>query len=180
MAMHQHLNYFTKTSLSYILNSVGFEIISVDNAGYGGSIYAIGQKKNSLRINYSNKEDIQDYNNFVLKAKKTINNFKKVSENIFNDSNRSLGYYIPLRTLPYLSFLSHNDYRFFDDTTHWYNCVFDGSSVPIENFSDLIKSPTTDIVIMSLTFGDIIKKKLKENFGERIKITTLKDLMVNT
>lgn len=179
MAMHQHLNYFTIKSISYILSSVGFEVITVDEAGYGGSLYAIGQKKNSIKKNYLDKAEHLEYDNFILNAKKTIDNFKKVSEKILNESNRSLGFYIPLRTLPYLSFLSHyNNYRFFDDTIHWHNCVFDGSKVPIENFSDLMKNPTTDIIIMSLTFGDIIKNKLTKNFGDKIKIITLKDLIV--
>ena len=178
MAMHQHLNYFTKKSISYILNSVGFEVITVDQAGYGGSIYAIGQKKNSVKKNYSDKVEPSEYNNFIFMAKKTIDNFKKVSENILNDSDRSLGFYIPLRTLPYLSFLSNYDYRFFDDTIHWHNCVFDGSKVPIENFSDLMKTPTTDIMVMSLTFGNIIKNKLTKNFGDKINTITLKDLTI--
>jgi hypothetical protein len=179
MAMHQHLNYFTKKSLSYILNSVGFDVISLDNAGYGGSIYATAQKKSNTKKNYMTKAKDNSYKNFVLRAKKTIDNFISTSENIINDPKRSLGYYVPLRTLPYLSFLNHNsnnNYRFFDDTFHWHNCVFDGINIPIESFSDLISRPTTDIILMSLTFEDIIKKKLQETFGKSINVMTLKKL----
>ena len=179
MAMHQHLNYFTKKSLSYILNSVGFNVISVDNAGYGGSIYATAQKKFNTKKNYMTKTKDNSYKNFLIRAKKTIDNFKSTSENIINDPKRSLGYYVPLRTLPYLSFLNHNNnnYRFFDDTFHWHNCVFDGVNIPIESFSDLISRPTTDIILMSLTFEDIIKKKLQKTFGKKINITSLKKLI---
>jgi len=179
IAMHQHLNYFTKKSLSYILNSVGFDVISVDNAGYGGSIYATAQKKSNTKKDYMNKAKDNSYKNFVLRAKKTIGNFKSTSENIINDPKRSLGYYIPLRTLPYLSFLNHNHnnyYRFFDDTFHWHNCIFDGVNIPIESFSDLINRPTTDIILMSLTFEDIIKKKLQKTFGKNLNVMTLKKL----
>lgn len=179
MAMHQHLNYFTKKSLSYILNSVGFDVISLDKAGYGGSIYATAQKKSNAKKDYMTRAKDNSYKNFVLRAKKTIDNFKSTSENIINDPKRSLGYYIPLRTLPYLSFLNHNsnnNYRFFDDTFHWHNNIFDGVNIPIENFSDLINSPTTDIILMSLTFEDIIKKKLQETFDKSINVMTLKKL----
>ena len=65
----------------------------------------------------------------------------------------------------------------FDDTFHWHNCVFDGLNIPIESFSDLISRPTTDIILMSLTFEDIIKKKLQKTFGKEINITSLKKLI---
>lgn len=177
MAMHQHLNYFTKKSLNYTLSLVGFDVISVDSAGYGGSIYATCQKK-TKKNDFRTKTKDNFYKNFIIRAKKTIDNFKSISENIINDPNRSLGYYIPLRTLPYLSFLNHNNnYRFFDDTSHWHKCVFDGMDVPIENFSDLVKFPTTDIILMSLTFEDIIKKKLQNNFGKTLNVISLKELI---
>ena len=177
MAMHQHLNYFTKKSLNYTLTSVGFDVISVDSAGYGGSIYATCQKKSNIN-SFMNKTKDNSYKNFIIRANKTIDNFKSISENIINDPKRSLGYYIPLRTLPYLSFLNYNNnYRFFDDTSHWHKCVFDGVDISIENFSDLIKFPTTDIVLMSLTFEDIIKKKLQKNFGKALNVISLKELI---
>ena len=49
--------------------------------------------------------------------------------------------------------------------------------VPIENFSDLVKFPTTDIILMSLTFEDIIKKKLQNNFGKTLNVISLKELI---
>ena len=89
-----------------------------------------------------------------------------------------MGFYVPLRALPYISKLEvYDGFRFFDDTDHWHMNAFDGIDVPIENFEDLNRNPVTDLVIMSLTFGERIKTKVFEQFNSKINVLTLSDLI---
>ena len=70
----------------------------------------------------------------------------------------------------------YSGFRFFDDTSHWHQHFFDGIDVPIENFQDLVQRPVTDLVIMSLTFGDVIRNKVRKEFGDKVNVTTLGEL----
>jgi SAM-dependent methyltransferase len=177
MAMHQHLNYFTEASLSAVLRNAGFEVVSVDKAGYGGSLYAIGRKRRNAVI-VEASDGGRDYENFSSHAEQVIASFCEYSDRVMSDSKRTLGFYVPLRTLPYISRQGvYEGFRFFDDTGHWHMNVFDGVNVPIENFGDLKRNPVTDLMIMSLTFGDVIRNKVLKEFGARINVVTLGDLI---
>jgi 2-polyprenyl-3-methyl-5-hydroxy-6-metoxy-1,4-benzoquinol methylase len=178
MAMHQHLNYFTETSLRAALRNAGFEVVSVDKAGYGGSLYAIGRKKRNAAIGIKMHNTDHDFESFSSRAERVIASFCECSDRVLSDSKRTLGFYVPLRTLPYISRQGvYEGFRFFDDTDHWHMNVFDGVTVPIENFGDLKQNPVTDLIIMSLTFGDVIRSKVLKEFGDRINVVTLGDLI---
>jgi hypothetical protein len=107
-------------------------------------------------------------------------NVQKVIEEIkpaLNDGFRNVGFYVPLRTLPYISILrKYNGFRFFDDTHHWYNRAFDGVEIYIENFNDLKNKPVTDLYIMSLTFGDVIRKKVESQISGIKNIKMLREI----
>lgn len=93
-------------------------------------------------------------------------------------NNESLGFYVPLRALPYISALNLKySYRFFDDTPHWHNKYFDGINVKIENFSDLVKAPVENLIICSLTFDKVIFKKIKKEKSLKIKIIKLQEII---
>jgi SAM-dependent methyltransferase len=177
MAMHQHLNYFTEASLSAALRNAGFEVVSVDKAGYGGSLYAIGRK--CVRSADGQKvSDSLDYEKFSDRAEQVTAAFCECSDRVMSDSKRTLGFYVPLRTLPYIAKQGiYEGFRFFDDTGHWHMNVFDGVDVPIENFGDLKLNPVTDLIIMSLTFGDVIRNKILKEFEGRVNVVTLDDLI---
>jgi len=178
LAMHQHLNYFNEQSLTAVLQKAGFQVVCVVKSGYGGSLYAIGKKINHTpkKLLHINKDLYAD---FLWKADLISRFFIRYSLEILGNQNKSLGYYVPLRTLPYISLMSvYKGFRFFDDTDHWHRKFFDGIDVPIENFNDLKIKPVSDIIIMSLTFGDRIKEKIKSTFGAQINILTLNELII--
>ena len=176
MAMHQHLNYFTECSLNAALDGAGFEVISIDKAGYGGSLYATG-RKSSRKTTKDVSVAAGAYEVFASQASKMVSAFDQRVEHVLSQPGLTLGFYVPLRTLPYIAKKDiYSGFRFFDDTGHWHHQVFDGVDVPIENFQDLVKSPVTDLVIMSLTFGDGIRNKVRKEFGNKVNVTTLGDL----
>lgn len=181
MAMHQHLNYFTEASLKNTLEASGFQVLSVDRAKYGGSLYAVGRRLedgewNSV-ISRSPGAAIEEYTAFVEKAHGVIAAVGRAVAQTRSVPGSTLGFYVPLRSLPYISAIPVTEpFRLFDDTGHWHRKEFDGLDVPIENFGDLKKQPVSDIIIMSLTFGEVIKKKMAAEFGTAIRVSTLSEL----
>lgn len=175
MAMHQHLNYFTKSSLKLTLEKNNFQIIDIRKAGYGGSLYATA-KKSTKKNNYLSDSNILNYNQFNNNFFNKIITVRKLISNIIN-KNKSFGFYVPLRALPYIFYLNINHkFRFFDDTSHWHQREFDGIKIKIENFEDLKRNPVDCIFIISLTFDNIIEEKIK-NYYENIKIIKLRDML---
>ena len=174
IAMHQHLNYFTENSLHQVLSIVGFHVTELTRAGYGGSLYAIATKSLPSRGLRQSPPFVEE---FCAKALLLRDKFVKLIQSIESIDNASVGFYVPLRALPYISNLETDlKLRFFDDTPHWHNQFFDGVNINIENFSDLVRSPVTHLFVMSLTFGEAIEKKVQTYFGDSVRIITLKEI----
>lgn len=173
IAMHQHLQYFTFNSIINLLHTTGFKVIGIEKSGYGGSIYCAAVKT-----------ECDDFYNAENKIEKELPNFENAI-NIFRTNlettKGSIGFYVPLRALPYLSAVKYNlmdpTFRFFDDTSHWHKKHFDGTLIKIENFKDLVDDPVDNIFIMSLTFEHEIKQKIQNYFKNKIKVTSLRDLI---
>jgi hypothetical protein len=95
-----------------------------------------------------------------------------------NDRSVNLGFYVPLRALPYLSILKVFDgIRFFDDDPGVHGKYFDGFDVPVENFQDLQARPVTHMIIMSLPHAPAIAKKIRGHFDERIAVRALAEII---
>ena len=108
------------------------------------------------------------FNYFQLKIITKVREF--VNEGLC--AGNTLGCYIPLRALAYLSSIGIKDnLRFFDDDKGIYNQYFDGFPIPVENRIDLINNPVTHLLIMSSAFGEKIKKEIIE-IHPTIKILT--------
>lgn len=173
IAMHQHLQYFTFNSITNLLHTTGFKVIGIEKSGYGGSIYCAAVKTES-----------DDFYNAENKIEKELPNFENAINNFrtnLETTKGSIGFYVPLRALPYLSAVKYNlmdpTFRFFDDTSHWHKKHFDGTLIKIENFKDLVDDPVDNIFIMSLTFEHEIKQKIQNYFKNKIKVTSLRDLI---
>jgi 2-polyprenyl-3-methyl-5-hydroxy-6-metoxy-1,4-benzoquinol methylase len=176
MTMHQHLNYFDSESLRNTVEAAGLEVLTIEVAKYGGSLYCCARKNNI--IDYTAKKGIYKFEKFLsLSEKQTFKVLEKIKSKLENNEE-TIGFYVPLRTLPYLSKLKiFEGFRFFDDTHHWYDRAFDGVEVYIENFSDLANKPVDHLFIMSLTFGSVIKNKINENIQGIKSITTLREIL---
>ena len=176
MSMHQHLNYFDTEGLRNTVQAAGLEVLIIEIAKYGGSLYCCARKNSQLDfIPKNGKLKFERFN--TLCEIQTIKVLEKIKSK-FNCNTETLGFYVPLRTLPYLSKLKmFEGFRFFDDTNHWYDRAFDGVEVYIENFNDLKNNPVDHLFIMSLTFGSVIKSKIKDNIQGIKSITTLHEIL---
>jgi 2-polyprenyl-3-methyl-5-hydroxy-6-metoxy-1,4-benzoquinol methylase len=175
MAMHQHLQYYSSVSLAEMMESAGFELLEIRLADYGGSLYCAARQKDDNEEKIVKQDSERNYELPDFKA--SIEKFRLALEN----SHGEIGFYVPLRALPYLSAISvdmkNSEYRFFDDTAHWHGCRFDGTTIPIESFQDILQRPPDTIFIMSFTFEKQIRNKIVSQFGDQIKIVLLRDIL---
>jgi SAM-dependent methyltransferase len=169
MFIHQHLNYFDQDSLSNLMESEGFELIDICKSKYGGVLYCCARK--SLNQKIIKKEGNKKLLNFQELSIKNISKVREFASEALLEGN-TLGCYIPLRSLAYLSTIGiKENIRFFDDDKGIYNKYFDGFSIPIENREDLLNNPVTHLLIMSSAFGEKIKQEIVEILPN-IKILT--------
>lgn len=176
--LHQHMNYFDRISLKHLIESVGFSNVKIQAASFGGSLYCVAVKTKKPAESTTSTSYKAVFQNFIKKADDNINRIKKYVDSTVKNNNRTLGFYAPIRTLPYLSFLQlYNKFRFFDDTEFWHKKYLDGIDIPIENFKDLYTNPVTDLIIMSPTFGTAIKSKVEKKLSGKIDIKTLSDFL---
>lgn len=176
--LHQHLNYFDPESLKHIVQSVGFSSVIIEKSGFGGSIYCRAIKKKApSKYNYhSSMTQNAKYLNFLNRTDRLMQKLKYDIDTVLSDHNRTLGFYAPIRTLPYLGLWGlRSGFRFFDDSDYLHNKYLDGVDVLIENFEDLKHKPVTDIFIMSPSFGDSIKKRITVELGNKIHVRKLTD-----
>ena len=111
-----------------------------------------------------------------LKYSKQNRKNKKYVKEVQKNKKRTIGFYAPVRALPYIALLRiSGEFRFFDDATKWHQKYFDGIPVKVENIEDLKRNPVTDIFIMSPTFGKEIEQKIKKYFRSGITVYKLID-----
>ena len=162
----------------HLLAKLELHDVQVEKANYGGSLYAVGRKKvaNSSHNYVSNSNNLSiNLETFSSKAEKTISSIRSHILESYK-SHKKIGFYVPLRALPYVCNLPPNiQFRFFDDTPHWYGKKFDGMNVAIENMNDLITDPVDVVYVMSLTFGDVIRNKINSNLSSDIETYILGD-----
>ena len=180
MLMHQHISYFTEQTLFNTLIESGLEPVSIEKAGYGGSLYAIAKVKKDTPQNKHTDEDQKIRRNYFELAEKAKNNFQRLFSNAENRYSRVICY-VPLRALPYLSSinkLGSEKIFFADDTQLWNNCYIDGTKKIIKPLQSFMPQKNDCVFIFSNTFGETIKSKVQKYYGNQTPyICTIKDIV---
>lgn len=177
MILHEHINYFDEHSLKNIVQASKLNFLTIKKSNYGKVLYCIARKEkfsNSVTLS-SDQRKFQLFKHNLLSLRDNILHHI-ISE---GEQGKSLGFYIPLRSLPYLSLLNNEEeysIRFFDDNPALKNTFFDGFNIPVENMENLITKPVDTLYILSEAFGDKIKGKVNDQTN-KINIFTLKDFL---
>jgi 2-polyprenyl-3-methyl-5-hydroxy-6-metoxy-1,4-benzoquinol methylase len=177
ICMHQHLQYFTRESLVSTVEQADFVVDHITQANFGGSLYLTAHASNGrTQPNTRSRPQVLNFDRFI-QSRDSFNKYLNQDMEDFGE----VAFYVPLRAMPYLytgrNSASERSVRFFDDTKHWYGCHFDGSSVEIENISDLIKNPPPVVYIMSLTFGDLIEERIMSSMAGSIVVRQLRHIL---
>lgn len=176
--LHQHLNYFDSESLEYIIKTAGFGSVIIEQADFGGSLYcrAIKKKKSEIGRFQLYSPQRSKYYEFLRSIDILMGKLKYEIDDVLSDTNKTLGFYAPIRTSPYLGAWGlWKGFRIFDDSIYLHNKYIDGVNIPIENFEDLKRNPVTDMFIMSPSFGDVIKSRIEHEFGKKINVRKIND-----
>lgn len=182
MALHQHLSYFDVESLKRVFQEAGFADVSVEQAEYGGSLYAVGKKRRSRHdkeVRIGNYEQI--LNQFFQRASSSVSVVETLVKDLLH-SKKSVGIYVPLRALPYLGRDDElrelvSSIRMFDDTPMWRGKRIQQDLSRIEDFSQLLENPVDHLFVMSLTFGKIIAQKVAKSLGSAVHTEELESLI---
>jgi SAM-dependent methyltransferase len=177
MILHEHISYFDEDSLRRVVREAGYKVLAVGYAGYGQSLYCFARRLESRprpprALNDQGAWDKFDH--FSERLRRSLGAFTEHVKPLLNDRSVDLGFYVPLRALPYLSILKVFDgVRFFDDDPGIHGKYFDGFDVPVENSQDLQTRPVTHMIIMSLPHAPAIAKKIRARFGDRMAVRSL-------
>ena len=179
MVLHEHINYFDHESLENVINSSKLNLLEIKKSNYGRVLYCIAKKEIEPVINTIK----HDNKKFIKFKSQTIILKNKILEHISLNfkSGKKIGFYIPLRALPYLSLIDNidkNSFRFFDDNPDLKNSLFDGFEIPIENIDTINSKPLDTLYILSDAFGDNLKAKVL-GFNDKINVFTLNDFIQN-
>lgn len=175
MLIHEHLNYFSVDSLRDITKQAGFDDVIVIQGKHGGTLLCSAKKnsvKNKFELNISKFKNYFD--TFVEKNNKLVLKIKNI---IDTNKDKSIGFYVPLRAIPYITKLDLNiKIRFFDDSKFFKDKYLDGyEDIVIEGFEDLKDNPTDMLFIMTYPYGDLIKRKIIDS-GINSQLYLLKNL----
>ena len=184
MILHEHISYFDEGSLRNLITAAGFEVITIGKATYGCSLYCFArvphneQPSNLIQRNVVEGDaKFEVFGNRLSQSVRKMDNYLRP---LLNNPDASIGFYVPLRPLPYLSIMKiFSGFRFFDDDPGVHGKYFDGFDVPVENFQDLKNRPTTHMAIMSLPHAKVIEQKIRSSFGDRIAVTSLEHILSN-
>lgn len=177
MVIHQHLSFFDQNSLSNTVSKAGFNVKDVQFSKVGGSLYCIAQKTgNSSPSKYSRSNTWQEFksslNINIEKLTTYLSTFKVASD------KQSLGVFVPLRGIPYLSLANFfTGFRFFEDDRGMQGRYFDGFDVKVESRQNLIEKPVTNLLIASWSYGEQIKNDLAPLLPQSTEILTLNDIV---
>lgn len=178
MLLHEHLSYFDRESLARVLESAGYDVAEVALAGYGQTVYALATPRAGSAAAQALPDDGK-WARFSRLTARSLERFKAYVRPLLDDSRAELGFYVPLRALPYLSVLgAFTGFRFFDDDPGTHGRLFDGFvSVPVEGWDSFVARPPTHVVIMSLPHADAIGRKIQAAMRGRVSAVTLQQIL---
>ncbi len=177
MILHEHISYFDEDSLRRVVTEAGFEVLHTAYASYGASLYCLARRG---RGKVTAPPGVAKFQEFAWHAATSCRRFGAYVRPLLESRRASLGFYVPLRPLPYLSRLrALSGFRFFDDDPGVHGKYFDGFDAPVENFADLQARPVTHMAVMSLPHAPAITRKIHAVFGSRIAVTSLEAILTS-
>jgi len=176
---HEHYNYFTIRSLSYIYKKLGLTSVQHKKANYGWMFYIWGKVKlKKTMIKNPHKKNILKekklFDNYVLLCNRIIQRMQKIIDEQ-QEQHKSIGIY---GAYPYfLMFNWKRQPRFFDGDVAKYGKYLLGSKRPVENPDSLKKRPVDLIWIAPINHDSAIKNFLEKRLKlPKEKIVSLKEM----
>jgi SAM-dependent methyltransferase len=191
---HEHVNYWTVTSLNNFFNGFGYCVVKVCHIDtHGGSIRVYVKRQDST-IDSSVAEFLKNESDFGLLDYKVYEEFFKNIEAIKKNVNTNLrslkdkglkiaGYGSPAKATTALNYFgvgkNYIDY-IVEDNKFKHNKILPGVKIPIFPKDRLKEEKPDVVVIMAWNFAEEIKKNNKELIDSGIRFVSIKDLQSDT
>ncbi len=187
---HEHVNYWSVTSLNNFFSSLGFQISCVEHINtHGGSIRLYIERKGPL-IDKSVNEFLEQEKKFGLINFETYKKFSKKIEGakanalenikkIKMANKRIVGYGSPAKATTVLNYfgISNKDIDYIiEDNPLKHNLYLPGMKIPIKDKKGALENPPDYILVLAWNFFEEIKKNNPELMKKGCKFITLKEL----
>ena len=173
---HEHLRYYSLTSLKYLFNKYGMEIIDAKKINtHGGSIRVYAARKDKFKINRSIKKKLS-FEKKLLNWK-TFNNFKKrvinskinlysILKKIKKNKKKIYGIGAPSRASTLINYVGLDE-NIIDcvleiDGSHKIGNYIPGKKIPILSEKKLYSDPPDFVILFSWHIASEIKSNLKK------------------
>ena len=188
---HEHVNYWSVTSLNNFFERLGFKITDVEHIDtHGGSIRVYAQKrgatvKPSVR-SFLMKEkecgllDFNTYKRFAEKVETRKRRFKKNLDTLKANSNRIVGYGSPAKATTALNYfgISNDQIDFIvEDNPLKQGKYLPGINIPIKGKDALkVLGPNDVVIILAWNFAKEIVANNQELEKRGVRFISIKDL----
>ena len=164
MCIHEHLNYFSEGSLKKLVEGAGFINVRVFKGQHGGTLFCVAKKDDSSFKNKSLELSIDQSDEFSHFVRKHERICQKLSNFLIDKGDATIGFYVPLRSIPYITKLKvNNEFRFYDDSQFFKYRFLDGfENNKILCIDDLEADPPEYTLIMSHAYSAVIKQKIED------------------
>jgi len=189
---HEHVNYWSVTSLNNFFSRLGYQICKVEHINtHGGSIRAYIKDKTASQdksvTEFLQKEDkfglnkYETYLNFADKVREAKSNVINNIKTLKDKNNTIVGYGSPAKATTALNYygIDSNDIQYIvDDNPLKHNKLLPGVRIPIYG-KDKLKEKMPDIIIvMAWNFIEEIKNNNKDLLDKGVKFISIKDLQI--
>lgn len=162
----QHFNYFTQLTLKNTMLRAGLNPI-VTKGQYGDTIYAVAKTSTDAPTAHIEGSPGTLSNFYQMDEGFTQRISTLIQENLKITPGLEVGIWVPARAVSSLA-LAHIpkalSLRFFDDDQALRSKFIPGFDCQLESFEDFLANPPDLVLIFSRAFGEIIKKKISEEF----------------
>lgn len=186
---HEHVNYWTVTSLNNFFSRLGYNIAKVEHINtHGGSIRAYIKREENLDdsvkrfLEIEKKQGLTEYQSYLHFAKRVEECKANVIKNIKNlkDQNLTLvGYGSPAKATTALNYygITSNEIDYIvDDNPLKHNKILPGVRIPIYSKEKLQEKLPDIIIVMAWNFIKEIKKSNQNLIDKGVKFISIKDL----
>jgi nucleoside-diphosphate-sugar epimerase/SAM-dependent methyltransferase len=185
---HEHVNYWTLTSINNFFNSLNLKVVDVEHINtHGGSIRVfvkkIGPVSNNVQLFLEKEEEFgikkyKTYKDFSKRVLESKQNFLKNLKKLKNGERTIIGFGSPAKATTALNYygVKNTDFKFIvEDNSLKHNKFMPGTSIPIVDRTK-IDGPNYKIIILAWNFAQYIKENNKELIEKGIEFISIKDL----
>ena len=185
---HEHVNYWSVTSLNNFFNRLGYKVNKVEHVDTHGGSIRVYIKNKSYIPHTSVKEFLEKEEKFGLTKYETYLDFAKKIEQIKNNFNNNIkklkdkgltlaGYGSPAKATTSLNYFGVKDIDYIiEDNKLKHSKYLPGVKIPIISKEQIKNNLPDIIIIMAWNFEKEIKNNNKDLIKKGVKFINIKDL----